>query len=63
METEGRHDRRRDLGDDSGMRKPVRRIEFYWLCDDCAGKMTLTFDRTSGVSVRAQASAHATAAA
>jgi len=52
LETEGRQDRRRHLGDEMGSNKPLRRLEFYWLCDDCAAKMTLTFDRVSGVSVQ-----------
>jgi hypothetical protein len=51
IETEGRQDRRRQLGDETGMSKPLRRIEFYWLCEDCAEKMTLAFDRVSGISV------------
>lgn len=38
--------------DDNTMKKPMRRLEFFWLCEDCAGKMTLGFDRGIGVSVR-----------
>jgi hypothetical protein len=52
METEGRQERRRNMGGESGAAKPLRRIEFYWLCQDCAEKMTLVFDRTMGISVR-----------
>jgi hypothetical protein len=55
IETIGREDRRRLLEDQAGARKPMRRIEFYWLCEDCAEKMTLTFDKQEGVVVRAQA--------
>jgi hypothetical protein len=62
LETEGRRDRRRDLGDEVGKKKSVRRIEFYWLCEDCAARMTLAFDKIGGVSVRPQASVRATAA-
>jgi|SRR5689334_19023820 hypothetical protein len=29
--------------------RPLRRIEHYWLCDSCAGFVTLTFDRERGV--------------
>ena len=29
--------------------RPWRRIEHYWLCDSCAGYVTLTFDRERGV--------------
>jgi hypothetical protein len=64
LETEGRQDRRRNLGGETGAGKPLRRIEFYWLCQDCAEKMTLAFDRTTGISVRPRAAtANAQAAA
>src|SRR5215831_1393489 len=32
VETEGRQERRRNLGGETGAGKPLRRIEFYWLC-------------------------------
>ena len=32
-------------------RKPVRRLEFFWLCGRCAPQMTLSFDRGRGVVV------------
>ena len=38
--------------EEDGMRKPLRRLEFFWLCDSCAAKLTLTFDSSVGVSVR-----------
>ena len=39
IETEaGSH---QDPAADSGARKPVRRLEYFWLCDDCASQMTL----------------------
>ena len=37
--------------DDRGMEMSARRIEFFWLCDDCSAAMTLTFDRSAGVTV------------
>ena len=40
METEAGPERRRTMGDDQKTRKPLRRLEFYWLCEDCAEKMT-----------------------
>ncbi len=52
METDGRLDRRRNMGNESGTGRCLRHIEFYWLCDDCADKMTLTFDKVGGISVR-----------
>jgi hypothetical protein len=39
------------FGDDPEVQKPARRIEFFWLCDDCSAAMTLTFDRRAGVTV------------
>ena len=51
LETEGREDRRRHLGSEAGVGKPLRRIEFYWLCEGCAEKMTIAFDKVSGLSV------------
>ena len=38
--------------EDNGMNKSVRRLEFYWLCDNCAGKLTIGFERGVGVFVR-----------
>jgi hypothetical protein len=34
----------------SGRRvRALRRVERYWLCDECASALTLTFDRSRGV--------------
>jgi hypothetical protein len=30
--------------------RPARRVERYWLCDACAGKLTLTFDQGHGIA-------------
>jgi hypothetical protein len=49
-ETEVGFDRRRSMGKDDEMKKPIRRIEFYWLCENCADKMTLVFEKGVGVS-------------
>ena len=41
-------------GDQSGLtrdRKPVRRLEFFWLCGRCAPKMSLVFRPEYGVVV------------
>ena len=45
-------ERRRAMGSDGEPRKPIRRLEFFWLCEDCAAKMTLVFNKQSGVAVR-----------
>jgi hypothetical protein len=44
-------DRRRTLGQDDRRDKPLRRLEFFWLCEDCAGRMTVSFDKETGVKV------------
>jgi hypothetical protein len=34
----------------SGRRvRTLRRVERYWLCDECASSLTLTFDQSRGV--------------
>jgi hypothetical protein len=40
------------FGAELGSRKPARRIEFFWLCDRCAGRMTVVFERGVGIKVR-----------
>ena len=56
LDTEGRHDRRRHMGDESGNGRCLRHIEFYWLCEACAKTMTLGFDKNTGISMRPHAS-------
>ena|SRR5579863_4723921 len=34
---------------DQSLKKPPRTVEHFWLCDECAASMTLTFDRTFGI--------------
>lgn len=36
---------------DPSARKPIRRLEYFWLCDDCAAQMTLA--RKDGAVVTA----------
>jgi phage terminase large subunit GpA-like protein len=62
LETKLGPDRRRALGDEDSPTKSMHRLEFYWLCDRCAEKMTLVADKESGISVRPRLSAIATAA-
>ena len=51
-----------DPTSDNDMKRSVRRLEFYWLCDDCARRMTLAFEKGVGVSLRPKSSRSATAA-
>lgn len=51
VETAGGPDRRRAMGKDDEHEKLLRRLEFYWLCEDCAESMTLVFDKDSGITV------------
>jgi hypothetical protein len=32
-------------------KKPARRLEFFWLCNQCAGELTLGYNRESGITV------------
>src|SRR5207237_8900526 len=51
-----------DPAADSGARKPVRRLEYFWLCDDCASQMRLARKNGEIVTVpREQTRAAATA--
>jgi hypothetical protein len=31
--------------------RPSRRIEFFWLCDQCAAELTLGYNRETGITV------------
>jgi hypothetical protein len=33
-------------------KKSVRRLEFFWLCDNCASTMTLVYEKGIGVKAR-----------
>jgi len=39
-----------------------RRLEFFWLCSDCASKMTLRFEKGVGVAIMPFTEAQANAA-
>jgi hypothetical protein len=64
IETSAGLERRHSMGQDDAVldRPRLRRVEFYWLCDKCASKMTLVFDRDAGMSVRANSRAESAAA-
>jgi len=62
METSSGLERRRSMGEDEVLSRPLRRIEFYWLCENCASKMTLVCDEHLVVSVRANSRAVSAAA-
>ncbi len=62
VETSAGFDRRRAMGVDGGLAKPLRHLEFFWLCENCAEKMTVIFDKHSGVTVRASEYAQSAAA-
>ena len=40
------------LGVDPALRKHSRRVEFYWLCENCSTTLTLTYRKEFGVSAR-----------
>lgn len=31
--------------------RPSRRVEFFWLCDECAAELTLGYIRGTGITV------------
>jgi len=41
-----------ELGIDPNMRKPARRVEFFWLCSECCVRLTIRYEKGSGVVVR-----------
>jgi hypothetical protein len=51
-----------ETGYENAVKKPARRLEFFWLCDKCAAKMTLGFERGVGIAVRPKQARRATAA-
>jgi hypothetical protein len=62
IDTSAGQDRRRTMGRDDELTTPLRRLEFFWLCQDCSQRMTLVYDKESGVTVRTTDYAHAVAA-
>jgi hypothetical protein len=61
IETSSGLERRRSMNQDES--RPLRRTEFYWLCENCAPKMTLIADPLMGVVARPSARAVSVAAA
>jgi hypothetical protein len=51
METETRGDGS-TFGTDTEVKKSVRRLEFFWLCDSCAATITLIYQKGIGVTAR-----------
>jgi hypothetical protein len=47
METSAGEERRADFARAEKM--PVRRLEYFWLCEECATRMTLSFEKGVGV--------------
>ncbi len=43
----------------AGVKKSARRIEFFWLCENCAVSMTVAFKDGEGLTVQPMARAHA----
>jgi len=38
--------------------KPNRKVEFFWLCESCASRLTVVFQEGVGVTVRPLARIH-----
>lgn len=39
-------------GIDPTVRKRSQRVEFFWLCEKCAAKLTVKYEKGSGITVR-----------
>jgi len=50
------------MGDSDSPNRPLRRLEFYWLCENCAQKMTLVFEKDAGIVPRPNALTRSAAA-
>jgi len=48
----------RDAAAPSHAPKPNRKVEFFWLCGDCATRMVVVFQQGVGVTVRPLARIH-----
>ena len=58
---QGKLYRRERAASPNGNGSKKRSVEFFWLCNNCADKMTLTFEQ-GVISVRPRPIVHATAA-
>jgi len=56
LKNEGRENRP-TFGMDPTLGPLSRRLEFFWLCDDCAPLLTVQFEAGSGVVIRPRAHA------
>ena len=62
LETSAGIERRRTMGSENPSNRPIRRLEFYWLCDRCAEKLTLV-QKDAEISVRPRFTAASATAA
>jgi hypothetical protein len=51
LEVEAKPDRVKH-GPIGGEKKPVRRVEYFWLCDSCSSRMTVAYERDVGIATR-----------
>jgi hypothetical protein len=52
LETNGNGDNTRIDGADPHGKNSSRRLEYFWLCDECASVMTVSFKKGVGVTTR-----------
>jgi hypothetical protein len=55
FDTSSRLDRRRSMGKGDSPNRPLRHLEFYWLCGNCAQHLTLVFEKDAGIIARPNA--------
>ena len=60
VETDAGADRRRvTFGAENKEPGLLRRLEFYWLCDNCSEAFTLVYDRKNGMTLHRREQARA----
>lgn len=42
----------RQMGVDPSVRKHAQRVEFFWLCPECASRLTVKYEKGSGIVVQ-----------
>jgi hypothetical protein len=63
METSAGYERRADFAGDGEAKRPTRRLEYFWLCEECATRMTLAFEKGVGIMTRPLTRARSASAA
>jgi len=52
METSAGYEARPDFARDGDTKIPVRHLEYFWLCEECASRMTVVFEKGLGITTK-----------